>query len=145
MSELIASFYAYGDPAPQGSLKHVGGGRLVDSSRRLRPWRQLVTAAAREALRVSGQTEPHLGPVQVLAVLTVPKPKSAPKRIQTWPSKRPDVDKLARAILDALTDAGVWHDDAQVVELTAVKVYPDEHPLALPTTGAYIQIWSVTE
>ncbi|WP_018350965.1 RusA family crossover junction endodeoxyribonuclease [Longispora albida] len=145
MSELLLAVYAYGNPAPQGSLRHVGGGRLIDSSPRLRPWRATVTAAARAALAVTGQTTPHLGPVQVMAVATMPKPKSAPKKTRTWPSKRPDVDKLGRALLDALTDAKVWADDSQVVELTATKCWPDEHPLALPIPGVYIQIWTVTE
>ena len=42
-----------GDPAPQGSKKFVGmaGGRglMVESSKRVKPWRQDVVAAAREA------------------------------------------------------------------------------------------------
>jgi Holliday junction resolvase RusA-like endonuclease len=40
-----------------------------------------------------------------------------------WPAKRPDVDKLARACLDALTQSGAIRDDAQVVMLGATKVY----------------------
>ena len=36
---------------------------------------------------------------------------------------RPDIDKLARAILDALTDARVWPDDGQVVTMHVEKRY----------------------
>lgn len=39
------------------------------------------------------------------------------------PIGKPDLDKLCRAVLDALTDAGVWRDDSQVASLCAHKVY----------------------
>lgn len=44
MDEIV--FYAEGFPAPQGSKTHVGGGRLVESSRRVGPWRGTVRTAA---------------------------------------------------------------------------------------------------
>ena len=34
-----------GVPAPQGSKRHVGGGRLVESSKKVKPWRRAVNAA----------------------------------------------------------------------------------------------------
>ena len=34
-----------------------------------------------------------------------------------------DIDKLARAVLDGVSDARVWLDDAQVVSLSAAKSY----------------------
>lgn len=37
-------------------------------------------------------------------------------------TERPDVDNLVKAILDAMTRAGVWKDDAQVWLLTVSKV-----------------------
>ena len=40
-----------------------------------------------------------------------------------FPGGRPDVDKLARAVLDGLVSGGVMADDAQVVVLVARKVY----------------------
>jgi Holliday junction resolvase RusA-like endonuclease len=36
---------------------------------------------------------------------------------------KPDSDNLAKAALDALTDAGAWNDDAQVAQLHVAKVY----------------------
>ena len=40
MSELVV--VVYGVPAPQGSKRHVGHGILVESSKKLRPWRDAV-------------------------------------------------------------------------------------------------------
>ena len=67
--------------------------------------------------------EPIDGPVSVKVAFTLPKPKSARKG--AVPSKKPDLDKLVRSTFDALTDAGVWRDDSQVVSLQASKVYPN--------------------
>jgi len=50
----------------------------------------------------------------------LPRPKSAPKRSTPHATKRPDVDKLARACLDAITGVIVG-DDAQMVDLRATK------------------------
>jgi Holliday junction resolvase RusA-like endonuclease len=47
-----------------------------------------------------------------------------PKRAITLPTVKPDIDKLCRAILDALTDSGaIFDDDSQVVQLVASKNY----------------------
>lgn len=40
-----------------------------------------------------------------------------------WHDKRPDADKLARAVLDAITESGTIRDDAQVVSLRVRKRY----------------------
>jgi Holliday junction resolvase RusA-like endonuclease len=46
------------------------------------------------------------------------KPSARP-----WPISAPDLDKLVRCISDAVTDAGLWHDDSQVVSIKAAKRY----------------------
>lgn len=116
-----------GLPVPQGS-KRVVGGILLDSNReRLRPWRDSV------AYQV-GQAVPHDWPYdwayRVRLSFTFVRPKSHLKRDGSltasapwYKSSRPDLDKLVRAVLDSCTDAGVWHDDCQVVGLDAVKLY----------------------
>ncbi len=53
----------------------------------------------------------------------LPRPQSLPKRI-TEHTKRPDLDNLIKAIKDALRGV-IYHDDAQIVRLTAGKVYGD--------------------
>jgi crossover junction endodeoxyribonuclease RusA len=79
-------------------------------------------------------------------VFTLPKPSSAPKRTRTWPMRYPDLSKLLRSTEDALTTAGVWADDARVIEYRHLaKVYPGEHPDALDAPGAVIRVWRLNE
>lgn len=132
----------YGSPAPQGSKKFVGmaggHGMLVESSKKVKPWREDVKAAA---LLVRNGAQPLDGPLAVRMIFTVPKPASAPKRRRLYPMRKPDVSKLARSTEDALTDAGIWTDDARITEYTRLaKVYPGEDPDALEACGAVIEI-----
>jgi crossover junction endodeoxyribonuclease RusA len=109
-----------GIPAPQGSMKSYGPGRLVHSNPATLPWRASVIAHIRQQMQDG--TWPITGPVKVGITFTLPRPKSAPKS-RMWPDKKPDIDKLARACLDALEQAGAIQSDAQVVMLGATKVY----------------------
>lgn len=134
----------YGNPAPQGSKKFVGmvngHGMMAESSKKVKPWRQDVVAAA---LEVRQGAAPLDGPLIVRMVFTLPKPKSAPKRRRSWPMRTPDVSKLARSTEDALTTAGIWADDARVVEYERLaKVFPGEDPEALEACGVVIEIRS---
>ena len=131
-----------GLPGPQGSKRFVGlsksgRGIMIESSAKVKPWRQAVVAAARaEGRRCTGA-------VAVQMFFTLPKPKSAPKGRITYPDRKPDCSKLVRSTEDALTDAGVWEDDARIISLLAQKCFPGEHEDALDVPGAVIRIRSV--
>jgi len=141
----------YGSPAPQGSksFKGIHGGHavLAESSKRVAPWRQDVKAMAEAviATRNLAPWEPMDGPLQLVVVFTLPAPQSLPKRRASYPSKLPDLSKLVRSTEDALTSAGVWRDDARVVECLAVKTYPvgtlGAHADALHSPGAVIEVF----
>lgn len=137
----------YGSPAPQGSKSFMGlakNGRaiLAESSKKVRPWRQDVKLAA-EQLRSELGLQVLDEPLLVRMTFTLPKPLSAPKRQVVFPSKLPDLSKLVRSTEDALTDAGIWRDDARVIECTAAKRYPGEGVDALDTPGCVIEIQRV--
>jgi crossover junction endodeoxyribonuclease RusA len=130
-------FFVRGDPVAQGSKRHVGNGVMVEASKKLRPWRQLVSAEAAAAWNGKPPTDQ---PLALRLKFIFPRPKghftvskagggsalmlkrSAPH----WKPSAPDTDKLCRGICDALADAGVVRNDALVVELHAVKVYGDQ-------------------
>ena len=62
-------------------------------------------------------------------------------RRRTHPCRTPDLSKLARSTEDALTTAGLWRDDARVVEYTRLaKVYPGEDPESLSSPGVRIVV-----
>lgn len=123
-----------GIPAPQGSKRHVGNGILIESSKRVGPWRAVV------ALTVGEQTTTVLdGPVRIELQFVMPRPKATPKRSTPPAVKKPDLDKLTRAVLDAITGVS-YRDDSQVVDLLASKRIAElgEPPgLSLTVEGAF--------
>lgn len=138
----------FGNPAPQGSKRFMGikGGKgiMIESSKAVKPWREAVKHAALDAMQ--SRSGAICGALVVEMVFTVVKPASAPKKRVTYPDRKPDLSKLIRSTEDALSDAGVWEDDARVIEyrLTS-KVYPNEGAGALHIPGAIIRIFEKTE
>ena len=131
-------FWVAGVPQPQGSMTaQVRGGRAVmysANAARLRPWRDAVTFQAREAWRAGAwQGVPLEGGVNLRLQFAFLRPASAAKR--PVPHVKPDLDKLQRAVLDALTGV-VYGDDAQVVSVTASKIYRPSGPGVLVAVGA---------
>ena len=127
------AFHVDGVPVPKGSLVRMPNGAMLpaggkDSRIRVATWREDVRAAAKEAM---GSDSLLAGALRVMIDCTVPYPHSLiPKyKLGWWPCiKKPDVDKLARGVLDHLTGI-VWVDDAQVCWLTINKSYAwDDRP-----------------
>ena len=112
-----------GMPTPQGSMRaFVRGGKpiITTTSRGLKGWRDLVAFAANAAAQDQDAEMVEKGAVHLDIMFFLPKPKSEPKTRRTWPDRRPDLDKLVRAVLDALTGVA-YRDDGQVVSLMATK------------------------
>ena len=128
-SELTVSIV--GLPAPQGSKRHVGNGRMIEASSKVGPWREAVAQAVSARFAETDDYTRFTDPVQVETTFFLPRGKTI-KRL--WPSVPPDLDKLERGLFDALTIAQVWTDDALVIRSTALKVYADDRqPGALVT------------
>lgn len=130
-----------GIPQPQGSkTAFVRNGRAVltegrtpNSREAFKSWRDGVTVAARNWQTLHGQPAAD-EPVEVRITFRLPRPKSAPKR-RIWPDRKPDLDKLIRSVLDALTHGGVLFDDSRVVAIHARKVFAIDGP-----PGASIEV-----
>ena len=132
------TFTVYGEPIPKGSSKAFvvhGRARITNDNPRTRSWQALVSDAAHLAV---ADEPPIAGPVAVHLRFTMPRPKSRPK---PWmqPDRKPDLDKLQRAALDALTGP-VFVDDGQVIDITATKRYVG-HPDALREPGLVVDVW----
>lgn len=125
----MMSFQVYGLPAPQGSKTPWG----AETSKRLPSWRQDVAVAARNAM---GGRLPTTEAVLLDATFYFPRPKSHygtganAERLKAtapqWVAKKPDLDKLMRAIGDAITGV-VVRDDSLIVKASIQKAY-SEHP-----------------
>jgi Holliday junction resolvase RusA-like endonuclease len=136
-----------GEPAPQGSKSIGRHGGVYEKSRKVKPWRDAIEAAAARAT-----WEPISGPVEVQITFWLPRPAwhyrtgrnshllrdSAP----LLPMTRPDWDKLIRSTLDGLTGAGIYRDDGQVTDGIVRKRYAN--PYAGEKPGAQITIWEAT-
>lgn len=116
----------HGIPAPQGSKRHVGGGRMIESSKAVGPWREAVRAETQR----QHDGDPLDGPLRVSMVFALPRPRGhygAAGRLRpsapAWPAVKPDVDKLVRSTLDGLVAGGAIADDARVVALNVAKAY----------------------
>lgn len=117
----MISFFVPGIPAPQGSKRHVGNGRLVESSKLLPAWREAVRIAAQQA---AGSNPPIDAPVHVTARFFMPKPKRP--RFNT-PAVAPDLDKLQRAVGDGLEAGGLIKNDSRIISWDSTKHYAGEH------------------
>jgi len=129
----MISFFVLGVPVPKGSAKayvnkHTGRAQVMQDNReKQKPWASAITLTA----MVSG-VKGTLSPVKVDLVFAMPRLKShfgtgknatsiKPNAPLEHTSK-PDLDKLIRCVLDALTGVA-WHDDSQVFEVHAKKIY----------------------
>lgn len=145
----MIAFQVLGTPAPQGSKRHVGNGIMVESSAKVKPWREAVKS---EAIEARMYAVPMKGPVTVTLHFYLLRPKghygtgrnSGNVKISSpsYPAGRPDLDKLTRSTLDALTESGLIHDDAQIVQLTAWKDYTN---WIQDTPGVFITVDSTVE
>lgn len=129
------SFFVPGEPITEGSTRAFTSGQRVvvthDRGPELDQWRLRVSRAAEDAAEAAYWEPRYDGPVEVWAEFRLPRPKSAPKSRKHAQTK-PDLDKLARAIGDALAPykrPGVLRDDSRIVAWSAVKRYADDaHP-----------------
>lgn len=184
LTSPMLSFVVYGVPAPQGSKAFKGyrGGKpiLKEQSEGLDPWRAAVKTMGLKATRDwSSRTgkawEPLDEPVMVSAVVTSKNSAAATKRGDIFAQGTPDLDKLQRAIGDALAPKPlppgqfkglpdkakkqarekameqqrrtcVLHDDSRIVAWDHVlKVYPNSTPDSLGFSGVTIRIWRMKD
>jgi crossover junction endodeoxyribonuclease RusA len=133
MREL--TFFVEGEPAPQGSKRHVGGGRMIEASKKVGPWRAAVSSTVALLDFV-----PFSDAVDVRVVFFIARGKTV-KRVK--PIVPPDLDKLLRGLLDAMTIANVWLDDSLVTSFSNVeKKYQDEDEFG--RVGALVTVIDVS-
>ncbi len=113
-----------GEPVAKGRPRFAKSGHAFTPAK-TRSAEGLISLIGRAAMK--GRA-PFSGPISVDVFLVMGIPKSASKKRRAamerggWPTKRPDIDNLAKAPLDAMNGI-VFYDDCQIVKLSATKVY----------------------
>lgn len=131
----MIAFEALGTPLTQGSVRagYDAHGKLCVKHERgaeLKRWRSTISTAARRAMGSEPIGERHV-PITVQIEFRLPRPKNGRGgRVLglDFPTQGNDLDKLARAAMDALSGAA-FVDDEQVVSLTASKRYAADDEL----------------
>lgn len=169
------AFAAFGMPAPQGSKKHVGNGRLVEVSTLLPAWKKAVRAEAHSAVLSREDWKGAINePVLIQAVFTFPHSAASLKRGDVYYTNMPDLDKLQRAIGDAISpepvkpkqvaglapkakeverarlkevarEFAVLADDSCIVAWHSKKVYTNTTSDSLKFPGVAIEVWRMSD
>jgi crossover junction endodeoxyribonuclease RusA len=129
---MISKFAVFGVPAPQGSKRHVGNGRMIEASKFLPAWRKAIETECQSLFE-----EPIDGALEVELWFYLPRPSSVSRE---YPTVMPDLDKLVRAVGDGLTQGGAIADDARIVDLHAYKRYSVDG-----WTGVHIKITEIKD
>jgi Holliday junction resolvase RusA-like endonuclease len=142
MARSSFSFTVFGfEPRPQGSKKYVGSRKtaagnniplIIEASPGLPVWRKAVSDAVIQAMQDSGDLSKFEGALKVEAVFYLTRKPTVKRAFPTVP---PDVDKLARSLLDSCKP--VWGDDSQVVRLEVSKKYAVGQPGVAVTITNY--------
>ena len=124
----VFDVFVKGIPRPQGRPRIVrfpnGKAGLKDPDIS-RDWKNYVRMVAGE----TWGRAPEEGPVALFLTFYLPIPRSWSKKRrmaalagEIWPTGRPDLDNLAKAVIDAIIGV-VIADDRQIVELSVAKFY----------------------
>lgn len=106
-----------GIPASKGSMSISRSGHMYPADKKLKKWSRDISLISKS----KSHDEPTDGPVSVTLSFYFSK-----KTNNQWTeyTKKPDIDKISRAVLDALTGI-IYIDDCQVYHLEAKKLYAE--------------------
>lgn len=121
-------FQVLGVPQPKGSTRAFmrPGSKypiVTSDNPKVKAWQKVVGLGATMA-RGAG-VPPADGPIELIVEFYLARPKYLARRVTPHHLTRPDVDKLTRAVGDALTGI-CWKDDGQVIRVVASKQYAEQ-------------------
>lgn len=120
--------YVHGIPKAQPRPKAFRTGKFV---RMMTPntaddWKKQI----KDAWTATGLPMLPQEPLMVTTIFFMPRPRGhfrtngeVKPTAPTWHIAKPDTDNLQKAVYDALSDVGAWHDDNQVVKANPEKRY----------------------
>ena len=110
-------------PRPRITVRGRHGVAYVPRGHAIHEWRAAIREEMERCVSESGQAFPIRGvSLHVMMAFHLRKPKSNRKRL---PISRPDLDNLAKAVLDA-GNGVIWSDDSQVTTVVMNKRWHDK-------------------
>lgn len=129
-------FYVPGIPVGKARPRVTAYGTFTPA--KTKEYERLVGRCYCEAARI--RRESYICPVKMMITVFVAPPKSMSKsmyaqamRGEVIPLKKPDLDNIAKSILDALNGLA-YKDDSQVYDLCIRKIYAEQH-------GVRVAMW----
>ena len=122
----MIKFCVEGEPTAKGRARFTGN--RCYTPKKTADYEELVKVCYRLGNTVKYETEPLK--CEIKAYYKIPSSDSKKKRVEKIkglirPTKKPDCDNVAKAILDALNGLA-YKDDSQVVELHIIKYYAEQ-------------------
>jgi Holliday junction resolvase RusA-like endonuclease len=127
---FMTMFTVYGEPVGKGRPRFVRRGNFTQTytPAKTKSYEDEIRMMAKAAM---GASEPLETPVTVAIYIRVGIPASFSKQKRKdslegimKPTKKPDLDNIAKCFLDAMNEI-VYLDDKQVVNLHVTKVYAE--------------------
>lgn len=137
--ETIA-FAVLGEPSPEGSTRSYYIAKLNrtvtthQNQASLEAWRNRVATEAQRTLEGREWTSDCSSAYALEVDFVLSRPPSVPRHRRLRPTVKPDIDKLVRAVNDALTKI-LFPDDCQVISVKMTKGYEDDR-----RPGAYVRV-----
>jgi len=140
----MIAFTVPGQPQGKGRAKivKIGGFSRMATPAKTVAYEGLVAHAAQFAMRSTGQIEPMQCAVSVNLAIDCQVPASWSQKKQrqalageVFPTTKPDVDNVVKAIFDGLNGV-VWKDDVQAVDCRIRKRYS-------ATPGVRVEVWAI--
>lgn len=128
---LSVSFEIPGKPYPLKRPRRASYGGMFDPKENVEA-KKLVAQIARMAIKT-----PIEGPIRLAATFLFERPashygKTLKASAPIHHTQRPDVDNLIKTLLDGLNGIA-WLDDAQVVEVSGLKMWHGNAPMTAVT------------
>jgi crossover junction endodeoxyribonuclease RusA len=136
----VVDLFVPGIPVSQGSERFFSNNGKVGMalSSKLKHWRSYVAAEAEKQMVGKEMLE---GPLEAILTFTFERPAyhRPNKHYPLYHYIKPDLDKLQRAVFDALTGV-VYKDDCQVSSIHANKCYITDYSRE---AGLHISVFSI--
>jgi Holliday junction resolvase RusA-like endonuclease len=127
---MMIMYIVYGEPVGKGRPRFARRGNFVStySPQKTKTYEDEIRMMAKAAMGSSEPLENHVT-VAIYIRIGIPASFSKQKRKDAIegilkPTKKPDIDNIAKCFLDGMNDI-VYLDDKQVVNLHITKVYAE--------------------